>query len=640
MGRPRTRRAPQESSGRSGRKNKGRTGSKNVHVTTIDDFDDDIDKFHKGADKISLDVNNDLELSEDDMEEPVFDLKAESSSEEDDDEDSDDDDFDEEELSGLAAKMAKQAKILRQKTSLMEDEEEDEAEEEEEGRKEKKAAWGKRKKMYYSADNVDYELQSSDEEAPAEEEAEALRLQRQIAERLRPEDFDIDEDDDEGRSSDENEKTLQEVVEKSKGKSSLATKSILSKRRLIDASTKDENILVEEVKKDVSALSREEQMNVVMSDAPELVGLLAELREGLDELHNKIEPLLVKVKGCSNANKGGLRFLETKRMLLLCYSQSILFYLLMKAEGHSVRDHPVIARLVEIRTLLQKLQPIDKKLQNQIDKLLTSSVEWPPASKVEAHENPKPSIQLSVSSSKRKEISQAPDATLLDREGLESSPAKISEEMFTETRDTDTHAPTNALQRRKPRAIAQSDEEDDALPENNSLHRIISTKIQKRKPHVISGDMDLPLKEELGVRRAKLEMRKVPYHANKDDSDEEEDRDLDEGEDEFYQEAKRLKVAKQAAKERNSTKIISQEPIAEEEVGKRHISYQMEKNKGLTPHRKKLTKNPRKKYKLKHQKAVIRRKGQVRDIKRPSESYGGESTGIRTTISRSRRFNS
>lgn len=57
-------------------------------------------------------------------------------------------------------------------------------------------------------------------------------------------------------------------------------------------------------------------------------------------------------------------------MLLLSYCINIVFYLLLKAEGKPVRDHPVVLRLVEIRTFLEKARPIDKKLAYQIEKLL------------------------------------------------------------------------------------------------------------------------------------------------------------------------------------------------------------------------------------------------------------------------------
>ncbi len=47
-----------------------------------------------------------------------------------------------------------------------------------------------------------------------------------------------------------------------------------------------------------------------------------------------------------------------------------MFYLLLKSHGASVKQHPVIDQLVKIRTVLEKLRPLDKKLAYQIDKLL------------------------------------------------------------------------------------------------------------------------------------------------------------------------------------------------------------------------------------------------------------------------------
>ena len=68
----------------------------------------------------------------------------------------------------------------------------------------------------------------------------------------------------------------------------------------------------------------------------------------------------------------GLSYLETKNLLLLQYLMHLVYYFLLRAEGKPVRSHPVISRLVEIRTYLEKVRPIDKKLQYQINKLLTS----------------------------------------------------------------------------------------------------------------------------------------------------------------------------------------------------------------------------------------------------------------------------
>jgi U3 small nucleolar RNA-associated protein 3 len=66
----------------------------------------------------------------------------------------------------------------------------------------------------------------------------------------------------------------------------------------------------------------------------------------------------------------------------------------------------------------------------------------------------------------------------------------------------------------------------------------------------------------------------------------------------------------------------------------------MIKNKGLTPHRKKANRNPRVKKREAYHKAVVARKGQVRESVggAAGDGYGGELTGIKSNLSRSRRL--
>ncbi|XP_028262637.1 something about silencing protein 10 [Parambassis ranga] len=68
---------------------------------------------------------------------------------------------------------------------------------------------------------------------------------------------------------------------------------------------------------------------------------------------------------------------------------------------------------------------------------------------------------------------------------------------------------------------------------------------------------------------------------------------------------------------------------------KRGITYQMAKNKGLTPKRKKIDRNPRVKHREKFRRAKIRRKGQVREVRREEKRYSGEISGIRAGVKKS-----
>ncbi|KAM3965101.1 UTP3 small subunit processome component Sas10 [Aphomia sociella] len=75
--------------------------------------------------------------------------------------------------------------------------------------------------------------------------------------------------------------------------------------------------------------------------------------------------------------------------------------------------------------------------------------------------------------------------------------------------------------------------------------------------------------------------------------------------------------------------------IAQDVEEKREITYQIAKNKGLTPHRKKEQRNPRVKHKLKFRKAKIRRKGAVREPRTEVTRYAGEASGIKANVKKS-----
>mmetsp|Transcript_6970 Transcript_6970/g.5223 ORF Transcript_6970/g.5223 Transcript_6970/m.5223 type:complete len:90 (+) Transcript_6970:383-652(+) len=64
----------------------------------------------------------------------------------------------------------------------------------------------------------------------------------------------------------------------------------------------------------------------------------------------------------------GHTFLEMKQSLMLQYCTFLAYYLLLKAEGRKVENHPVIYKLMNIKTLLEKLRPLGLKLEYQIGK--------------------------------------------------------------------------------------------------------------------------------------------------------------------------------------------------------------------------------------------------------------------------------
>ena len=199
------------------------------------------------------------------------------------------------------------------------------------------AAWGSRKGSYYNADNVDMEGSEEEEDLEAEEQ-EATRLQKEQMARLAEDDYgSLSEDEDADADDDDDGEGIGHV----------------------DDALDDE--------------ARDLRASAVRQDALELKALLQELRASLSEIRGRLGPLLQEVKSGEIATAEGVSYLEAKHLLLMHYVAHLVFYLLLKAEGKSVKDHPVIARLIEIRSYLEKTRPIDKKLKYQIEKLLLAA---------------------------------------------------------------------------------------------------------------------------------------------------------------------------------------------------------------------------------------------------------------------------
>ena len=108
----------------------------------------------------------------------------------------------------------------------------------------------------------------------------------------------------------------------------------------------------------------------------------------------------------------------------------------------------------------------------------------------------------------------------------------------------------------------------------------------------------------------------------------------------------RSEAKRQKRQDRLSSKLeargpVSYRPIADLPTSTpRPASYNMIKNKGLTPSRSKEQRNPRVKQRTRYEKAVKKlassRGGKMStDTSKP---YAGESTGIRTNLTKSVRF--
>lgn len=224
--------------------------------------------------------------------------------------------------------------------------------------------WGRRSSAYHKRAE-DSGSEDSDAEAIAEE-AEARRLQKLKSKSRREEDF----DDALGARKSGSSKSTSADGKGAKTLTSTDAGLLETMYKEMGAFQSNLNSTSSMAGVDLESLSRQDKLDLIAKDSPELFLLLDSLNAKMEEIRDRLAPLIARARAQHIPTSKGLSYLETKYHLLLNYCTNICFYLLLKAEGKSVKNHPVIEHLARTRTVIDRLKPLDQKLKYQIDKLL------------------------------------------------------------------------------------------------------------------------------------------------------------------------------------------------------------------------------------------------------------------------------
>lgn len=100
--------------------------------------------------------------------------------------------------------------------------------------------------------------------------------------------------------------------------------------------------------------------------------LCTEMNHTLQEGQGKLQGIQEQVEKLSKDSN--YQYIDVKSILLLNYVMSLQYYMLYKAEGRDLNQHPIFERLAYLRLMIEKLKPLDKKIDYQVEKLLRSSL--------------------------------------------------------------------------------------------------------------------------------------------------------------------------------------------------------------------------------------------------------------------------
>ncbi|KAE8416660.1 Sas10 C-terminal domain-containing protein [Aspergillus pseudocaelatus] len=618
-------------------------------------FDDSEDEFQTGRDQVLLEEEPEAKrrrkvAQEEEMLQPSDEeiMGYESVDEDDleDDEDMDEvDDYGEEEEIDDEELLRPRTKRGGAAGSDSEDEDEDGI-----------AAWGSSKKDLYNADQIETEADA------LEEEEEAKRLQQKHLQAMDEADFGFDET---------------EWVESGKGQED----------REGDAGEVTEVLPQLEITDDMST---EEKLKILKSRYPEFEPLAKDFID-LQTTHRTLAEAAEAAKTTKDEVPEVAPVAVIKFRALSAYLGTFTMYLLLltssrDASGNpaplspaQLRSHPVMGALVKFRKLWESVKDLTAPEVSDIDEDMDSEEEVSDAPVFKKQSENK---EVQIPKKKKEKVSKAQRAAEAAQAEAEARRAQRLRETEANLADLSNlvtkPGKKRATQKAKQSSKAADDSDfgdEDALTakeaeekakQKRSLRFYTSQLAQKANKRTAAGrdaggDADIPYRERLKDRQARLNAeaekrgRQKPKESEQlgGDSDDEDHRVANElrgdqggsDDDDYYdmiaarskqrKDDKKARAEAYAAAAREGGEVAIQEEIGPD--GKRAITYQIEKNKGLAPKRSKDSRNPRVK-KRKRFEEKKKKLGSIRQLYKGGEGrggYGGELTGIKKNLVKS-----
>lgn len=378
------------------------------------------------------------------------------------------------------------------------------------------------------------------------------------------------------------------------------------------------------------------------------------------------------------ANTAGLQLLLNKAIVQTSTTLNLAVYMMLKREAIAqgqdasiIQTHPIISHLqkmdelhTNIRTLEDK-HGIPQQLRNVVkaakllsgDAVSDSSESGEESSDGVVEENTNEEVNESTRVETAEMASDEESSTDDDDDDNDDSSsssdddAKRAQAVLTEARfglranEVSKTEPT-----RKRRRALMLDAGDDEQAETrsskkslagtlNSIEQRTATKTRKTTQRSEDIDDDTKVRRALDLMEDELGPTGGEGVDNEQDGIQEDFEEEDDDDNDFYN-----KVSKRSKQYREMKKklheVAPKFPRIEGMVeGERAANRQIIKNRGLVAHKKKINRNPRVKKREQFRKALIRRKGAVREVRQDeAHKYGGEETGIKINLSRSRKL--